>query len=79
MDYGQRMKLTSASVSRCCRPKVVLATAVLLLAGCSQTTGATQPTSVAEQPVANASYASAPCPSPNLAGAPELDLGPDVD
>jgi pimeloyl-ACP methyl ester carboxylesterase len=60
-------------------PRVVLATAVLVLAGCSQTTGATQPTSVAEQPVTNASYASAPCPSPNLAGAPELDLGPDVD
>lgn len=68
LDYGRRMKLTP-----------VLVVAALALAGCVQTTEATQSTGSAEQSAATVSYASAPCPSPNLAGAPELDLGPDVD
>jgi hypothetical protein len=35
--------------------------------------------SYAERPATDAAYASASCPSPNIADAPELDLGPDVE
>lgn len=50
---------------------------MLVLAGCSPSTGTTTP-SAEEQPVTAATYVTSPCPVPMVIGMPETDLGPDV-
>lgn len=53
------------------------AAAMLVVAGCSQSQGTTQPPTAAAESV-TASYEAAPCPSPMVPGVPEADYGPDV-
>lgn len=51
----------------------VLVAALLTLAGCSAPAA---PASTPTTPAAAPAFAAAPCPTPNLPGVPELDLGP---
>ena len=56
-----------------CRVAVAIAAATLILPACDERAGSQ---STATQSAA-ASFESAPCPSPNYAGFPEADLGPE--